>query len=192
MRLRYAVPAAALLLATTMAACRSDGADRPPPEPSTSAEDTTSPGDSASASPDGPAPATGEELANQRVSLRFPEGYRVDDDSSSVVTAVAPDRDHTIYYTQALLLTDPDLDYLMQLSEKFDTWETPPRRMPPVTIGGVECFHLRGRQQGSPTDAYGTQRGDDGITLTFVLEGGASQRQRVIDSVLATVEWAPL
>lgn len=177
----------ALLLATAATGCQDGGADDPGPGPSSSPASTTG-----SASPDGPSPATGEAFANTRLSLRFPAGYEVDDSTSSVVSAIAPDRDHTIYYTQTLLLTEPDLDYLMDLSEKFDTWDARPRRLPAVTIAGVQCFHLRGRQQGRPTDAFGTQRESDGITLTFILDDPPAARQQVIDSVLATVEWEPL
>jgi hypothetical protein len=138
-------------------------------------------------------PATGARLDTDLLRLRFPAGYLVS-------RTFAPDiyeasrrglADHRVEYATGDLLVQGSLDYLAGLSVKFAAWDGRPRRLPPVEIDGVPCFHLRGVQYGQPTDVFGAQRGLTQVSLTFSLADPPAKRQEIIDSVLATLTWKP-
>lgn len=202
--LRYA---AALLALLALVGCQTTSVEGPAdPSPTSTAAAPSGTTDPSSSGTDGPPeatdtvlcddcvrvpPAAGPVLDTEILKLRFPKGYKRSDlFAPDIYEATRPGgTDHRVEYATGDLLVEGSLPYLMGLSEKFAAWEEKPTRLPPVTIDGVRCFRLQGRQYGLPTEAFGTQRGPTQVWLTFSIQEPPAKRQQIIDSVVATVRW---
>lgn len=180
----------AALLLPALAACGSDPPDGTPP--STSPPTPTSTSDSADPRPSADTtPADGPAVDTPALSLRLPAGYVADEDFAPLLySGETPDRTERIIVGTVAAVGRRPLAALMDISAQAGGWDRRPRRLPPVLIDGEQCYHLRGTDQGRPRDEYGAVRGEDLIELTFILRRPPAQRQRIQESVLATVTWS--
>lgn len=187
-----AVVATTLCLA--LAGCGDDDPEGSEPrEPSSSSGETGSPAPTDASPTDEEEtvpPATGPELAMEAVSLRMPEGWRVDnDDSDIVVVGLADDLTSAIYLSSFPAL-DPSVS-IAQLarSTQKEGGYPPGSILPETTLAGQPAFHLAGPVGGDYSEELGVLHDGAIISVEFVHRDGPRKGwEELLASVLATVE----
>lgn len=179
----------ALLVAATAGCQTSEGSTPRRPGPTASA----SPTEAATPTVD---PATGKLLKMEPLSFRVPKGYKAGLDFGGLVgsgflgleSVTATTFHHILVGTPSA-----DTDEMARLARKDSLWEgKKPRRLPDVVVDGVSMFQLTASSHccGLTSTEYGADLSNQTVGITFELKGSRAHRQEVIDSVLATVEWA--
>ena len=187
---------AALLLAGGLAAC---GDDEPEPDagPSTTVPETSAPTESTEPSESGPAvdPATGEVFEGTSFTVTGPEGWALDAQSSRVGQFDSgPPKgnqlDRRVFGLISVVVSDTTgvttLDDLAAESVREDPRQTD------TTVGGEPAYRLANDDQAFNTDEeLGLVRGEESIVVNVALLGGSEQqRQRLLQSVLASWQWS--
>lgn len=193
---RTAQLGAALLLAGGLAAC---GDDEPEPDarPSTTVPETSAPTESPEPSESGPAvdPATGEVFEGTSFTVTGPEGWSLDAQSARVGQYDSgPPKgnqlDRRVFGLISVVVSDTTgvttLDDLAAESVREDP------RQADTTVGGEPAYRLANDDQAFNTDEeLGLVRGEESIVVNVALLGGSEpQRQRLLQSVLASWQWS--
>ncbi|ABL80758.1 MULTISPECIES: hypothetical protein [unclassified Nocardioides] len=210
--MRSSVPAAAVVAVLTLGTACSGGdpSGAAPPDPSpggASSSAAGSPGATGPADPtDGPdstasaaptvAPATGPQLSMPHARLRIPKGWFVGD---QLVTTQKDGQDPgstsllSLGETPAFGSTAGPTELgrnSLKVSRRI--YPMTPKQLPNAVLDGVEMYHLEGRAQPLNWQSeYGVIIDDRIIVLRFQLYARIppAERQRIVDSVLATFEW---
>jgi hypothetical protein len=186
----------ALAAVLVLGGCGSDEPDTgPDPTPSTSgaSDPTESPG-STSASPSVSA-ATGLPVKIRTVSLTGPEGWvRLADEFANLGRGVRSAEGGSLVglYSVPSLNPDATLDEMVATVKELESFQGKPQVHEPVTVNGVECFHVSGDyKDGQHEEEFGTihDRDEISITFSFAADFPEAERQDIIDSVLASVVW---
>ena len=191
----------AVLLTCVLAlsGCSDDGSGAEVPDETsaapTSDAPTSEPTSEATSGTAGVAPATGEEIDLDGMSLRLPADFVAKDVRDIGFTAVREGRlpydtfqgriQDNLGITSTLAQTialrnDLQLFYLRD-----------PKVLAPVVIDGLKMFHLSGKVSDVLyAEAYGSDLGDHVIDLSFLFGPGTTpaERREVVGSVLATVD----
>lgn len=202
-RLVIAVLSAALVLT----GCGDDKTERssgaPSPDSSdaaSSAPATADPTQEPTQEPTATVPAaTGPELRRNvdqpLLSAHAPQGWELGENGVLGVTASDPDTYDNIVLSEGVALTghtDPGpieeqgREELVLKQKRSGTWTL----QEPVIAGGEEMFHIHG-EGSTPTDYFGRYLStSNGVSITFLWsDSDPADRQAVIDSVLASVDW---
>jgi hypothetical protein len=186
---------AALLLAGGLAAC---GDDEPEPgaRPSTPVPETSTPAESPEPSESEPAvdPATGEVFEGTSFTVTGPEGWSLDAQSTRVgqYDSGPPKGNQLarrVFGLISVVVSDATsgttLDDLAAESVREDP------RQADTTVGGEPAYRLANDDQAFNTDEeLGLVRGEESIVVNVALLGGTEkQRQRLLQSVLASWQW---
>jgi hypothetical protein len=201
---RAAAAGAALAALVACAGCQdSGGADEPT---ATSSEASTDPS-AASESPSGSespsdAAATGVEVAFGGVSLHAPEGWRKAGPRDLIIVAtfqkgaVDPQAVSSNISLTSPTALNPDLTLDEQAQGSIDTQRGSSnlKQADPVTLDGVEFYHLEGRSDTKDiwVYEYGAQVGGRAATIAFDLDRWTypdkAERDQLVASVLASVQ----
>jgi hypothetical protein len=192
-RPRLALPVAALVLVLT-AGCNGNG-DASPPDESAGGDATTSSTPSPSESPSPTVePASGPEMVPDEggARMRAPKAYTLMPRSlNTAVSAEDPQARGFITLSVLPSAREGDLDELARIGMK--RFDGKPTRLPDVEIQGVTFYHLAGENAvGLHQDHYSAAYENKLATLQFnffASEFSTPQRQKIIDSVLATFAW---
>jgi hypothetical protein len=182
----------AVLSAGVLAGCGDD--DPPEPEPTAAPSETTaSPSESATPT-DEPSPtvepASGPQETFGSLTLNFPEGYDVRQLSGMAMAASGPDGEHI-----AVLAVPTDrqtpLDKLVRFPLDDSVFVGKPVRLEDVEVDGVPMYHVRGALGADQTrDLIGVEHGGYWMTLQFTTLMPKAAREKLIDSVLASIAWS--
>ncbi len=199
-------------LALTVAGCGGDESDDAgrgdspaPGSSSTSSAEPSEPSDPAetgsttSETPlgTGAAPATGQELTFDALSLRLPKGWKIV--SKDVEGFTARPRGLTLdYLTLQFLANDgrtSSPEAALREHNRSDGFpKDPPLTLPPVEVDGVAMFHRSGNvTRNTWLESFGSNSTDYTVYLTFELQPfdrSVKQQRALADSVLATVDMA--
>lgn len=185
------VAAAGLLLAGCSDADDDPGAD---PSETPSGSTTAEPSDSGEPSPSESEasvdPATGPDLSRERIAMRAPEGWKLDQAPADfLIQAYDPDNSSSIILSDLSSVGQPSL----QEQVRAALLSTPQlEELDPVEIAGVEWYHLSGREnEFRSLDSYGTVHDGSMAVIDFKFddEVPAAEQEEITASVLATVEW---
>ncbi|MGB0100752.1 MAG: hypothetical protein WBP61_10780 [Nocardioides sp.] len=189
-----------LTLLVSLVGC-GEGSDDPQTAPSSDTSPTATASTESTGSteptPAAPAvePATGPLIDQKRIRLHAPEGWKRKPPSTPLLT-LSYDRETYSDLTLGDLPAvreDLTLDQIAQVARRNRRGSTTNLRiLDPVQIAEVDWYHLRGKDGPDATlDVYGTTFNGSQSTLTFSLKNEipAAERQEIIDSVLASVEW---
>jgi hypothetical protein len=189
----------ALTAALALTGCGSDDPEgSPDPTPSTTAASgATEPSESTDPT-SGPAvtAASGLAVRIRTVTLNGPEGWpRTTDEFANLGRGVrAPDGSALVaLYSVPSLNQDATLDQIAAGVIQTSNFIGKPTVHDPVTINGVECYHVSGRYAGGEkAELYGAIHARDLVNFTFAFHPAfpEDERQDVIDSVLASVVWS--
>ena len=170
-----------------------------PQTPDPSSESTSSatddPGPTESGPTDDPSvqPATGPVLAPETggIRLRLPEEWTLDENQANFLVNGSGPRGNGRIFLDSFPALDPDSGLRLLARVSADSGGYPPGSIQPnTTVGGVPAYHLAGTVGTDPTEEFGAIRNGDILTISFELRGiPEGERQPLIDSVLATVEW---
>jgi hypothetical protein len=182
---------AVLCLALLVTGCSDDDdpeAEGPPESPSSSssATDETAPTDEPTTVP----PATGPVLEVKNISIRMPEGWKLDNDDASFLVVGADAEENTLINLSSFPSLDPDasIDRLAKSTEKTGGY---PKGsvLPPTTMAGQPAFHVAGDVVGDYHEEFGLIHEGEIVSVEFVhLRGPRDGWPELIESVLATVE----
>jgi hypothetical protein len=192
---------AALLLSGGLAAC---GDDEPEPgaRPSTTVPETSAPTESPEPSESEPAesepavdPATGEVFEGTSFTVIGPDGWSLDAQSTRVgqYDSGPPKGNQLARRVFGLIsvvvgdaTSGTTLDDLAAESVREDP------RQADTTVGGQPAYRLANEDQAFNTDEeLGLVRGEESIVVNVALLGGSEkQRQRLLQSVLASWQWS--
>jgi hypothetical protein len=134
-------------------------------------------------------------LKIRAVSMRGPEGWkRTSNIYGQLGKAVGdPDSNGLVgLYSVPSLNPDVSLDQLAKADAQVSNFKGRATIHEPVDVNGVECFHVSGRGlDGGRQDHFGAVHGRDQVTFAFLLDQDTAdtERQEIIDSVLASVQW---
>lgn len=193
-RLGGVLTCAVLMIAVT--GCGDD--TDPGPKPTGSAHstgapsDTGDPTDTASSSPSSTVrPADGEEIRTDTFTVTVPQRFtEVDRTYDISIPANDFGTGESIYVGNLRDMLEQTLPELEAASTQESGWRGTPRSLPPVTLAGMEWYHLSGRDITTDhADEFGTWHEGTVVTLRFNLDGPAATRQATIDSTLATFAW---
>ena len=136
-------------------------------------------------------PATGNRMRMKPFTFRMPAGYKAKLQYGGLVGGGYLDGNNIAGVYFPSLGGSEDLDALVRVARTSGTWSHPPKRLPDVTVDGVEMYVLtaRGGCCHLFDTEYGTSVGGNLTSLQFSLSGKAGERQETIDSVIATVRW---
>jgi len=120
--------------------------------------------------------------------MRAPEGWEHDSLAGGItVTATDYRRNDLVAVSSGGQPPEQDLEAVAKLGQGVLRGS---ERQPNVTIGGREAYHLVKKD---PTDwiiEFGTLAGTEVVAFTFDFDTRSpAYQQKVIESVLATVEW---
>jgi len=156
-----------------------------------SAGDPPSAPGSAGSSPPAPGiePASGRKVDLLAFTARTPQGYDYDNSlAKEIVFSSSRDVLQNIEYSDVTVFPGTSNAFAARLSIKNSSWNPEPRTASPVTIDGARFYHLTGPVgEGVRLDEYGSVQESRLVKISFELEGPEAQRQRLVDSVLATV-----
>jgi len=193
---RATVAAALASLSLTLVSCGDDedsgagGQETPPASPSASA--SASPSETASSTV---APATGPVLTMPNAQLNAPDGWKK---TRSIVdyqvAAASPDFSDGVFFAAVELPSGGSalsLEEQMQTALESATDKPKPEPMDPVTIDGVEWWHLSSTGPDGGTDRYGVDHDgyETSITITFDGDDTAQEREDAVAGVLASFTW---
>jgi hypothetical protein len=178
----------AAVAATVLAGCGSGSSSSVADPPSSTSP--TSPS-SPTSSDTAPAvdPASGRRVDLLAFTARTPHGFDYDNSlAKEIVFSSSRDLDQNLEYSDVTIYPGTSNAFAARLSVKNSSWHPKPRIADPVTIDGAEFYHLTGPVgEGVRLDEYGSVQGARLVKLSFELTGPASQRRKLVDSVLATV-----
>jgi hypothetical protein len=169
---------------------RSPDASSEAPSPTT---DAPSPTESGLTDDPTVSPATGPVLEPETggIRLRLPGGWTLDDQQASFLVNGSAPRGKGRIFVDSFPALDPDvgLDLLARVS--VDNGAFPRGSIQPhTTMAGVPVYHLAGKVGTEHVEEFGVIQNGDILTISFQMRGiPAHERQPLIDSVLATVEW---
>jgi hypothetical protein len=202
-----ALAALALTAALTLAGCGDDekgGGGSPGPDPTSSASEEpptetesepTEPTEPDTPLGTGAAPATGQELTFDALSLRLPKGWRIV--SKDVEGFIARPKGLTLDYLTVQFLTNDGLtsspEQARRAHNRSDGFpKDPPLVLPTVEVDGVPMFHRSGNVSRTTwLESFGSNSTDYTVYLTFELQPfdrTTKQQRALADSVLATVD----
>ena len=193
----WAYAAAAGALALTLTACGgNDSADDPGPTPTTSSagdasSEPTSPGSSPSASDPFPGvtPASGKQLRQGPVSIHLPPHYEIDRTYTHIVNANDIMAGDQVTFAWLSSFAGSSLDGAARSVLRSQSYGHKPERKPDVTIAGTPFFHFSGRLDSEfYVDKYGAMVRDHLVEITFQMHSKPAQRQKVVESVMASLE----
>jgi hypothetical protein len=182
-----------------LAGCSDDDPADPEGSPETTSEGTPSPTGETSPTESEPTddpsvdPATGPVLTPETggIRVRMPEGWTLDENQASFLVNGSEPRGRGRIFVSSFpsLNRDASLQDLARVS--IGNGGFPPGSIrPPVTVSGRRAFHLVGRVGSTPSEEFGALVDGDILTVRFDLMGvPEDERQPLIESVLATVEW---
>jgi hypothetical protein len=176
-----------------LAGC-SDEADQSgsPQSQETTSAATTSPTEDGLNETPSVQPATGPVLTPETggITVRLPEGWKIDHADSFVVDGSKPLAWARISLTSFPSL-DPDIELTRQSRIALDhSWMPQGSILPPVLLNGELVYHLAGKGKSPRQEEYGTVIDGNLVYVRFELDDvPKDKRQALIDSVLATVEW---
>jgi hypothetical protein len=157
---------------------------------SSSADPPSSPGPSGS-SPTAPAvdPASGRPVDLIAFTARTPQGYDYDNSlAKEIVFSSSRDALQNIEYSDVTVFPGTSNAFAARLSVRNSSWDPKPTSAAPVTIDGATFYHLTGPVgDGVRLDEYGSVQDSRLVKISFELEGPVTSRQKLVDSVLATV-----
>ncbi|MFC6285550.1 hypothetical protein ACFP3Q_06420 [Nocardioides sp. GCM10027113] len=136
------------------------------------------------------APATGREVQVDELAVRFPEDY--DDISRQGTFGWMGFGEMGDSLSVAEIEAGPQSDEELERSgRRLGLWrDNTPERGEDVEIAGVSMIHLYGRGgPGQHADLYAAHVGDHVVQLRFSQSGRPAERERVVASVLASIEW---
>ncbi|HYJ68686.1 MAG TPA: hypothetical protein VEX15_13620 [Nocardioidaceae bacterium] len=138
-------------------------------------------------------PATGPALAPDTggISIRLPEGWTIDHSESFLVDGSNP-HGWAVISVSSFPSLDPDVELTRMSRVALKHSPFPPGSIrPPVLVEGELAYHLVGKGQPPRLEEYGTVLDGDMLYVRFDLKGiPEDERQALIESVLATVEWS--
>lgn len=210
-RSRIAALVAGLLVgASTLTAC-SGSSDAGPEEPSGTSSTSSAPATpstpstpSTSDSPvdpppetsSGPAAASGELVEFDGLSARIPAGWKIKDQDFR--SAYASRSQGVLVDSLTIQFQDnfgeqSSLPELIEFHNDFEIfYERNPKTLEPVTIDGVEMFHLAGKVTDNLWgEAFGADLEQSTADFSFLFSSatGPAERQRVVDTFLASVDF---
>jgi hypothetical protein len=158
---------------------------------SSSATDAPTWPGSTDSSPTAPAvePASGRRVSLLAFTARVPHGFDYDNSlAKEIVFSSSPDVKQNIEYSDVTVYPGTSNAFAARLSMKNSSWSPKPTVAKPVTIDGTTFYHLTGPVgHGVRLDEYGAVQDARLVKISFELQGSASQRQKLVDSVLATI-----
>jgi len=182
---------AALCLALLVSGCSNDedpeseGSPQSPSSSSSATEQTT-PSDE----PTTVAPATGPELEVKDISLRMPEGWKLDNDDASFLVVGADADENTLINLSSFPSLDPDAS-IARLAKSTEKTGGYPKGsvLPPTTVAAQPAFHVAGDVVGDYHEEFGLIHEGEIVAVEFVkLRGPKTGWSELVESVLATVE----
>ena len=187
---------AALMLSGGLAAC---GDDEPGPGASPSSTETSEsvPTESPEPSETEPAvaPATGEVFEGTSFTVTGPEGWALDAQSSRVgqYNSGPPkgnQLDRRAFGLISVVVSEATGEATLDDLAAESVREDP--RQPDTTVGGEPAYHLANDDQVFNTDEeFGLVRDGESIVVNVGLLGGTEkQRQKLVQSVLASWQWS--
>ena len=188
---------AALCLTLLVTGCSDDddpegeGPPEPPSSSSSAATDGTTPTDQTPTDePTTVSPATGPVLEVKDISIRMPEGWKLDNDDASFLVVGADAEEDTLINLSSFPSLDPDasIDRLAKSTEKTGGY---PKGsvLPPTTMAGQPAFHVAGDVVGDYHEEFGLIHEGEIVSVEFVhLRGPRDGWTELVESVLATVE----
>ncbi len=194
---RRACAALALVAPLALASCGSDSPDSTPdPTPSSPASSaTTEPTEPTTSDNPAVTPASGLPIGIREVSANGPQGWpRVTKQFRNIGRAVRNPGGNTLVglYSVPWLNSDESLDILVKAVKLTGNFTGPVQVLDPVIVDGVECYHVQGNYGGGEkADLFGAVHARDQVnfTFSFARDFPQDERQDVIDSVLASVDW---
>ena len=192
--------AASLLLAVALVAGCGGSSDEPGDGPSAGGTPSSSASaastSSASASPTSEAaPATGPLLEVEAASMHAPDGWqRMKAVVSFQRSARDPQGGGTAQIGYLPAAPGPSLDELARNAIEHGSYgKRRPRPAGTVTVNGVECYKVAGRTDpGTYYELYGAITGGNEVSISFTFFTrfiSPAERQQVVESTLASVEW---
>ena len=158
---------------------------------STFPADPPTPTGSTGSSPTAPVvePASGRRVSLLAFTARVPQGFDYDNSlAKEIVFSSSPDVKQNIEYSDVTIYPGTSNALAARLSTKNSSWSPKPTVAKPVTIDGETFYHLTGPVgDGVRLDEYGSVQDARLVKISFELQGSASQREKLVDSVLATV-----
>lgn len=182
---------AALCLVLLVTGCSDDDepeGEGPPESPASSSSSTeeTTPTDEPTTAP----PATGPVLEVKAISLRMPEGWKLDNDDASFLVVGADAEENTLINLSSFPSLDPDASIARLAKSTEKTGGYPEGSvLPPTTMAGQPAFHVAGEVVGDYHEEFGLIHEGEIVSVEFVhLRGPRDGWPELIESVLATVE----
>ncbi|MCR6033396.1 hypothetical protein GGQ22_18445 [Nocardioides sp. zg-579] len=180
---------------TEAASASVDGSATPsdPSDPSSGTSEPTSDPTASAGEDAGVTPASGLTLTSDAATMRAPKGWTSLDEGALSVSARAP-RSLTIVTLSSIPAADiATLDTLENAAKVTSFKAEQVRIQPRREVQGVELYHLVGPELvGGRLDQFGTIYGDQQVTIAFVTPDDTppARRKNLIESVLASIEWA--
>lgn len=129
------------------------------------------------------------------VSLHAPAGWKPASNKLGDLAQSAYDSRESAsvgLYSVPWLNPNEGLRLLTKAVVQMNTYTGKPTVHEPVNINGVDCYHVTGRYPGRQVeDQFGAIYERDQVSFSFTFDDDVSRpaRQKIIDSVLATVFW---
>jgi hypothetical protein len=159
-----------------------------PTAPSISPSDSPSPEVTAT----GPAPATGLEVTETRITVRAPEGWKLQRGGinkwATSAREVGGVGSFTVYDYPQDQPSTVEQEARDALRDGFDPGV---KRIADTTLGGVPAYQLTQQGDGFPYTEIGTVHNGGDIAIQFEMSPliEPAEQQAIIDSVLASVTW---
>jgi hypothetical protein len=135
-------------------------------------------------------PAAGRKVSLAALTARTLDGYDYDNSlAHEIVFSSSHDLGQDVTFSDVTVYPGTTNARAARLTVKNSSWKPKPRTAPPVTIDGERWYHLTGPVgEGRHLEDYGTVHDSRLVRISFELTGPASERQAIVDSVLATVD----
>lgn len=190
---RSLVPLLSLVtIGALLVGCSSDDREAGPgTHPATSSTGPVPSTDTPTATPS----ASGERIDMEALSFTLPADY-APEGSRTPTNLGARGKAQLSLDTLAVVTVDnfgdpSDLSQAIQTHLDFSGYQREPRTLEPVTVDGVEMYHLAGRTDALTwVEAFGSDSTSDTIDIQFEfsVEDTAAQREEVVASVLDSVD----
>jgi hypothetical protein len=135
-------------------------------------------------------PAAGRRVDLEALTARVPQGYSFDNSlAKEIVFSHSHDLEQNQMYSDVTVYPGTSNAFAARLAVRNSTsWDPKPRIAAPVSFAGSRWYHLSGPVgQGAHLDQFGSVQDARLVKVSFELHGPPATRQRLIDSVLATV-----
>ncbi len=199
-----ALVALALAAALSLGACNDDEKKNDdPPSSAPPSSGTTSPSDPPTSEPTEPAtplgtgaaPATGQEISLDALSVRIPKGWQLV--SQDIEGFIARPKGLTLDYLTVDFITNDgvptSVEQALREANRSDSFaKDPPMILPPVEVDGVPMYHRSGKVSRTTwLESFGSNSTAYTVSITFELQPfdrTVKQQRELADSVLATVD----